>query len=424
MDRTSAQAPLVVVGAGAAGLMAAGQAALRGTEVVLLEKMPHPGRKLRITGKGRGNLSNVAPLPEFIEHFGATGSFLRQAFHRFFTPDLLEFFQDRGLAMVIERGGRIFPASGKATDVLASFEKWLQHLKVRIRTDVAVDHLCIENGILTGLTAGGKNIPCGALILATGGASYPLTGSTGDGYRLAEEAGHSIVPVRPALVPLISKDTFVARMAGLELRNILVRLFIDGKKKAEAFGELTFMEFGISGPVILTLSGRIVDALRAGQEVRLLLDLKPALDEKKLDARLQRDFEKRRTEPLDSVLRGLLPQEMVPLALEAAALTADRPASAIRAGERKRLRHWLKNFPIPITGHRPLAEALVTAGGVDTAEVNPRTMESKLVQGLFFAGEVLDIQADTGGYNLQAAFSTGWLAGCSAAARRIARQQD
>jgi predicted Rossmann fold flavoprotein len=404
--------------------MAAGQAALRGTEVVLLEKKHHPGRKLRITGKGRCNLSNVAPLPEFMEHFGDTGSFLRQAFHRFFTLDLLEFFQDRGLAVVTERGGRVFPASGRATDVLAAFEKWLQHLGVRVRTNIAVDHLHIEDGILTGLTAAGKDIPCDGLILATGGASYPLTGSTGDGYRLAEEAGHRIVPVRPALVPLISKDILFARMAGLELRNILVRLFINGKKKAEAFGELTFMEFGLSGPVILTLSGRIVDALRAGQEVRLLLDLKPALEEKKLDARLQRDFEKRRIEPIDSVLRGLLPQEMVPLALEAAALTADRPAGSIRAGERKRLRHWLKNFQIPITGHRPLAEALITAGGVDTAEVNPRTMESRLVQGLFFAGEVLDIQGDTGGYNLQAAFSTGWLAGCSAAARRIARQQE
>lgn len=423
MNKKSSKS-LLVVGAGPAGLMAAGQAALRGAEVVLLEKMRHPGRKLRITGKGRCNLSNVAPLPEFIEHFGATGPFLRQAFHRFFTPDLLEFFQDRGLAVVTERGGRVFPASGKATDVLAAFEKWLQHLEVRIRTDVAVNHLHIENGILTGLTAAGKDISCGALILATGGASYPLTGSTGDGYLLAEEAGHRIVPVRPALVPLIIKDNLVARMAGLELRNILVRLFIEGKKKAEAFGELTFMELGLSGPVILTLSGRIVDALRAGQEVRLLLDLKPALDEKKLDARLQRDFEKRRIEPIDSVLRGLLPQEMIPLALEAAALTADRPAGSIRAGERKRLRHWLKNFQIPITGHRPLAEALVTAGGVDTTEVNPRTMESKLVQGLYFAGEVLDIQADTGGYNLQAAFSTGWLAGCSAAARRSAPPQE
>lgn len=423
MHNLPAQAPLVVVGGGAAGLMAAGQAALRGTKVVLLEKMPHPGRKLRITGKGRCNLSNVASLPEFIEHFGTTGPFLRQAFHRFFTPDLLNFFQDRGLAVVTERGGRIFPASGKATDVLTVFEKWLQHVKVHVRTGVAVNGLHIENGVLKGLTAAGEDMPCGALILATGGASYPRTGSTGDGYRLAEQAGHHIVPLRPALVPLLTKSTLAAPMAGLEVRNALVRLFIAGKKKAEAFGELTWMEFGLSGPVILTLSGRIVDALRAGLDVRLLLDLKPALDEQKLDARLQRDFAKRQLEPIGSVLRGLLPQEMVAVALEATAIPADRPAGSIRARERKKIRLWLKNFPIPVTGHRPLAEALVTAGGVDTTEVNPRTMESKLIQGLFFAGEVLDIEADTGGYNLQAAFSTGWLAGCSAANHAAQQRQ-
>jgi hypothetical protein len=206
-------------------------------------------------------------------------------------------------------------------------------------------------------------------------------------------------------------------MEGLQLRNILVRLFVDGKKRAEAFGELAFMEFGLSGPVILTLSGRIVDALHEGREVVLLLDLKPALDEKKLDARLLRDLEQRRLEPLADVLRGLLPKEMVAVALEEIALPAERLAGTIRAEERKRLRHWLKNFRLRITGHRPLAEAIVTAGGVDTREVDPRTMESRLVPGLYFAGEVLDLQADTGGYNLQAAFSTGWLAGHSAAVR-------
>ena len=423
VKKSSSKSLLVVAGAGAAGIMAAGQAALRKTEVMLLEKMRHPGRKLRITGKGRCNLSNVASLPVFIEHFGTTGPFLRQAFHRFFTPDLLDFFQDLGLTVVTERGGRIFPASGKATDVLRVFEQWLQQLKVQIRTNVAVDQLHIENGVLTGLTAAGEDIPCGALILATGAASYPRTGSTGDGYWFAEQAGHHIVPFRPALVPLTTTDTLTARMAGLEVRNTLVRLFVDGKKKAEAFGELTWIECGLSGPVILTLSGRIVDALRAGSDVRLLLDLKPALDEQKLDARLQRDFETRRLEPINSVLRGILPQELVSVALEAAAMPADRPAGTIRAQERKKMRLWLKNFPVPITGHRPLAEALITAGGVDTTEVNPRTMESRLVQGLFFAGEVLDIQADTGGYNLQAAFSTGWLAGCSAANRMIPQQQ-
>jgi hypothetical protein len=418
------QARLVVAGGGAAGLMAAGQAALLGAEVVVLEKMQRPGRKLCITGKGRCNLTNVAPLPEFLGHFGPTGPFLRQAFHQFFTPELLEFFRELGLTVVTERGGRVFPASGKAPEVLAVFEQWLERCGAPIRTGVTVDRLCIEHGVLTGVSCGGTTIPCEALILAAGGASYPLTGSTGDGYRLAEEAGHRIVPIRPALVPLITGGNLAALMEGLQLRNILVRLFIDGKKRAEAFGELAFMEFGLSGPVILTLSGRIVDALREGREVVLLLDLKPALDEKKLGARLVRDFELRRLEPIADVLRGLLPKEMIGVALEEIALPPERLAGTIRSEERKRLRHWLKNFRLQITGHRPLAEAIVTAGGIDTREVDPRTMASRLVQGLYFAGEVLDIQADTGGYNLQAAFSTGWLAGRSAAARLNAHAEQ
>lgn len=413
----TAEKQLLVVGGGAAGLMAAGQAALGGVRVTVLEKMQRPGRKLCITGKGRCNLTNIAPLPEFITHFGASGPFLRQAFHRFFTPELLDFFAERGLAVVTERGGRVFPTSGKAPEVLAVFEEWLRRCGVQVTTGVAVEHLSVKDGVLTGVFCRGKILACGALILATGGASYPNTGSSGDGYRLAEEAGHRLVAVRPALVPLVTAGDCAGRMAGLQLRNVLVRLFIDKKKKGEAFGELAFTDFGLSGPVILTLSGRIVDALRAGQEVALVLDLKPALDDPKLDARLMRDFEKRGTESIAGVLRGLLPQEMIAVALEQIALAPDRPAHAIRAEERKRLRLWLKNFRVQITGYRPLSEAIVTAGGVDTAEVNPRTMESRLVQGLYFAGELLDIQADTGGYNLQAAFSTGWLAGRSAAAR-------
>ncbi|MDR2548808.1 MAG: NAD(P)/FAD-dependent oxidoreductase [Desulfobulbus sp.] len=418
-------ARVVVVGGGAAGLMAAGQAALAGARVVLLEKMARPGRKLCITGKGRCNLTNVAPLPEFLGHFGATGPFLRQAFHRFFTPHLLDFFDELGLETVTERGGRVFPASGKAPEVLAVFERWLAGCGVEVRPGMAISRLVLAEGTVSGVVCGSETIACDALVLATGGASYPLTGSTGDGYRLAESAGHRLVAIRPALVPLIAQGSPAGRMAGLQLRNIRARLFIDGKKREEAFGELAFTEDGLSGPVILTISGRVVDALRAGQTVQLLLDLKPALDEKKLDARLVRDFEQRRKEPLAAVLRGLLPREMVAVALEEAGLAAETPAGAIRSEERKRLRHWLKNFRLPVTGHRPLAEAIVTAGGVDTREVDPRTMASRLVRGLYFAGEVLDLQADTGGYNLQAAFATGWLAGRSAAqGEKTPRAQD
>ena len=298
----------LVVGGGAAGLMAAGQAALAGAEVVVLEKMGRPGRKLAITGKGRCNLTNVAPLPEFLNHFGPTGSFLRQAFHRFFTAELLDFFRELGLATVTERGGRVFPASGKAPEVVAAMQRWIDRCGVRVRTGVTVDRLAIDHGAVTGVGCGGDVIGCTNLILATGGASYPLTGSTGDGYRLAEQAGHRIVPIRPTLVPLVTEGNWTAGTAGLQLRNIRVDLFVDGKKRAEAFGELAFMEFGLSGPVILTLSGRVVDALAEGRKIHLLLDLKPALDDKKLDARLIRDFEQRRQEPLASVLRGLLPK--------------------------------------------------------------------------------------------------------------------
>ena len=409
---------LLVVGGGPAGLMAAGQAAAAGASVLVLEKMHRPGRKLCITGKGRCNLTNVAPLADFLGHFGPTGPFLRQAFHRFFTPELLAFFAELGLAVVIERGGRVFPASGKAPEVLAALDSWRRRLGVGLRTDAPVERLLVADGRLVGVVCRGETLPCDAVVLAAGGSSYPLTGSTGDGCRLAAGVGHRIVAERPALVPLVVAGDLAGRMAGLQLRNTLVRLFVDGRKRAEAFGELVCTDFGLSGPVILTLSGRVVDALRAGEAVALELDLKPALDDHKLDARLLRDFAARHAEPITSVLRGLLPRELVTVALEQAELPAERPAGVVRAAERKRLRHWLKHFRLTITGHRPLAEAIVTAGGVDTTEVDPRTMASRLVSGLYFAGEVLDLQADTGGYNLQAAFSTGWLAGRAAAARQ------
>ena len=413
---TDAQAPLYVVGGGAAGLMAAGQAASRGATVVVLEKMRRPGRKLAITGKGRCNLTNIAPLPEFLSHFGKTGAFLRQAFNQFFTPELLDFCEQLGVKTVQERGGRVFPASGKAPEVVAALEHWVKKCGVRTLTDTRVEQLLVRSGQITGVRCAGRDLPCSALILATGGASYPLTGSTGDGYRLAESVGHHIMPIRPALVPMGTKGLPTEHLAGLELTNRLVRLFVDDKKQAEAFGEMAFTDFGLSGPVILTLSGRMVDALHAGQAVRLLLDLKPALDEQKLDARLIRDLSSRHGEPMESVLRGLLPKELVSVALSASNMEGSQLAGTVHSAERKRLRHWLKNFPVTVTGHRPLAEAIVTAGGIDTREVNPRTMESRLVRGLYFAGEVLDIQADTGGYNLQAAFSTGWMAGRAAAA--------
>ncbi len=405
---------IIVVGGGPAGLMAAGQAAEAGAEVLMLEKMKLPGRKLCITGKGRCNITNIAEINDFISHFGRSGNFLRQTFHRFFNTDLIDFLDSLGLEMVKERGGRVFPKSGLAPDVLKILLGWVKEAGVKIKHSAAVEKLVISDGQITAVIDGNREYGCDAVILATGGASYPSTGSTGDGYRLARSAGHTVIPIRPALVPLETRGAIAKRMAGLNLRNINVRMLVNGRKRREAFGEVVFAEFGLTGPAILTLSGDIVERLEKKESIVLSLDLKPALDEKKLDNRLLRDFKERHKERFDSILRGLLPREMVPVCLALTSIAAERTGNSVTAGERRRLRTWLKDFRFEITGARPFDEAIVTAGGVDTREVDPRTMESRLTRGLFFAGELLDIQADTGGYNLQAAFSTGWLAGKSA----------
>lgn len=406
---------ITVIGGGVAGLMAAGQAAEEGVDTLLLEKMKRPARKLCITGKGRCNITNIVELPDFIAHFGKTGRFLRQAFWRFFTPDLMDFFKALGLELVTERGGRVFPASGRALDVLEVLLQWLGRSGVQIKLSSKVDGLTMINQRITGVVSRGREIPCDAVILATGGASFPATGSTGDGYRLAESAGHNVVPIRPALVPLETSGDAAGKMAGLNLRNINVRMLVNNKRRKEAFGEMIFTEFGVTGPVILTLSGEAVDAMRDGHKITLSIDLKPGLDEKKLDARLLRDIASRGKEQVRSFLGGLLPREMIPVCLNLTEIPPDGQASRISAKERRRLLTWLKDFRLEVTGYRPLAEAIITAGGIDTREVDPRTMESRLTKGLFIAGELLDIHADTGGYNLQAAFSTGWLAGRSAA---------
>ncbi|MEA3464797.1 MAG: NAD(P)/FAD-dependent oxidoreductase [Thermodesulfobacteriota bacterium] len=411
---------VIVVGAGAAGMMAAGQAALEGADTLLLEKMRRPGLKLAITGKGRCNLTNIAEIPEFIAHFGKNGRFLRQAFHRFFNNDLTNFFESQGLSLTKERGGRVFPTSGKAQQVVNLFVRWLKECGVRTEHDCAVTSLLVSDGRICGVVVSGKReIMADAVILATGGACYPATGSTGDGYPMTEKLGHSIVAVRPALVPLETAGSVAGKMAELNLRNIAVRMLVDGKKKAEAFGELVFSTFGVTGPVILTLSGVAVDALREKKRVELVVDLKPALDDKKLDARLLRDFAKRDKEELNSILRGLLPREMVAVCLEMTGVSGNQLGNSVSVAERKKLRVWLKNLHLTVIGHRPIKEAIVTAGGVTVKEVDPRSMESRMVKGLYLVGELLDLQADTGGYNLQAAFSTGWLAGRCAASQPV-----
>ncbi len=406
---------IIVIGAGAAGMMAAGQAASVASEVLLLEKMSRPGNKIRISGRGRCNLTNTSPIHDFIGHFNREGRFLHQPFSHFFVNELMEFFTGLGLPLVRERGGRVFPASGRAEDVVEILRRWLDSAGVELRCQATVEEILIDGGSVTGVRCNGETHLCPRIILATGGASYPATGSSGDGYRLAASAGHTVSALRPALVPLVVDDPVVRAMAGLDLKNVGLRIYIDGKRRISDFGEVGFTRFGIGGPVILTHSRMVVDGLRAGKKVTVSLDLKPALDENKLDHRLQRDLHARREERIDSVLRGLLPREMVAACLNFCAIDATKGARLIDGRERMRIRRWLKDFRMEVSGHRPLAEAIVTAGGIPPAEIAPRTMESTRVKGLYFCGELLDIDGDTGGYNLQAAFSTGWLAGRSAA---------
>ena len=417
---------VIVVGGGAAGLMAAAQSAEMGAKTLLLEKMDRPGRKLRITGKGRCNLTNIVPLPEFIDHFGRNARFLRQAFSRFFSEDFIDFFEKLGVRTVIERGGRVFPASEQAQDVVDALTALVKRKGVTVVTRSTVERLLIESGAIRGVEVSsvppkGSTLPrsnatkqtyrSDHVIIATGGASYPATGSAGDGYRLAKSAGHTIVPIRPALVPLETAGTIASKLQGLSLRNVTVTVIVNGKKGNAAMGEMLFTHFGVSGPIILSLSGDTVDALRSNHTVAISLDLKPALDEAKLEDRLLRDFAQQGKRHFQTFLKGLLPRKLIPVCIELTGINEDKNCHQITSAERRILRTWLKDFRLAVTGYRPLTEAIITAGGIDTREVDPRTMGSRLVRGLYFSGEVLDIAADTGGFNLQAAFSTGWLAG-------------
>lgn len=410
------QTDILVIGAGPAGLTAAARAAECGARVTVLEKMDRPARKLRITGKGRCNLTNTADMEDFLTHFSPSPRFLRPAFHTFFNTHLIELLDGLGVPVVTERGGRIFPASQSAKDVAEALTGWCRKSGAAVRTRTPVSGLIKKDGRIRGvLLENGQPIQSGYVVLATGGASYPATGSTGDGYRLAESAGHAITPVRPALVPLVTAEDTVNSLQGLSLKNIAASFWADGKKAEEEFGELLFTHFGLSGPVILTLSRKAVIALDEGRYAEIRLDLKPALDHAKLDARLLRDLDAHGARSFPSILKGLLPGKMIPVCVDILRIPPDKRACRITAQERKALLRLLKDFRFRIAGHRGLDEAIVTAGGVSLSEIDARTMASKRCEGLYFAGEIMDFDADTGGYNLQAAFSTGWLAGQSAA---------
>lgn len=411
---------IIIIGGGAAGLMAAISAQQYGAKkILLLERMATVGRKLRITGKGRCNVTNIAPIEDFPKYFPGNGRFLYSALRQFTNQDLIAFFEEHHVPLKTERGGRIFPVSDQAGDIIAALTQTLT-TATTVLPNMRVRRLLIEEGRIAGVEIwSGKQYHATNVILATGGASYPATGSSGDGYDLAKAAGHSLLPLHPALVPLEVEELSVVKdLQGLSLRNVSAQIWLGGRKVAEEFGEMLFTHFGLTGPIILSLSAQLAKHWKENADVSdtfIKINLKPALDEEVLDKRLQRDFQKFTRKQLKNALSELLPSTMIPVVIDLAFLDPDKPVNQITKEERQRILEQLLGLTFTITRPRPLAEAIVTAGGIHVKEVNPKTMESRLVPGLYLAGEVLDIDAYTGGFNLQAAFSTGYVAGKSAA---------
>ena len=406
---------VAIIGGGAAGLLAGIAAAQNGAQVTIYEKMRLPGKKIMITGKGRCNITNACEIPEFIKNIPGNGRFLNSALHRFTNDDIVLLLESHGLQTKVERGGRIFPVSDKAKDVVDTLVRIFTEAGGKLQLDTKVIEILAKDGQVTGVKTISGVYPADAVILAAGGASYPGTGSDGGGAKLAAKLGHKIVPLRPSLVPLESDYPYVDDLQGLSLRNVQGTLTADGEKIGSEFGEMLFTHFGVSGPIILSLSNLAAKALDEGKEVELHIDLKPALSEEKLDARIQRDFTQYSKKQLANGMKDLLPQRLIPVVCDMAYLDEEKFINQISREERHRLLAALKNFCVPITSTRPLAEAIVTAGGVSVKEINPKTMESKLIRGLHFAGEVMDVDGYTGGYNLQAAFSSGHAAGMAAA---------
>ena len=402
---------VIVIGAGPAGLLAAGRAAELGGKVLVLEKMKQEGRKLLITGKGRCNITNDAPISEFIKHVYPDGRFLRSAFSSFFSKDIIELLKAHGVEAVLERGGRYFPASNLSADVLKALLLWVKSYKVEIRCGHRVEALIIENETIKGVQANGRKFLSNHVIMATGGNSYPATGSNGEGYELAQHAGHSVVKVRPALVPLETEGDVAQKLDGLSLKNVKATVWVNGRKKAEDFGEMIFTHFGLSGPIILTLSRIAVSELQNKNKVEIVIDLKPALDDQKLDNRLIRDLNEHGNKKVVNIFRLWLPARMISIFVDLLNMDTEKECNQVSSKERKQILHLLKNFSFEISGHRSFKEAIITSGGISTHEISQKTMESKIVKGLYFAGEMIDLDAETGGYNLQIAYSTGWLAG-------------
>lgn len=396
--------------------MAALVAARRGRQVYLLEKMAQPGMKLRITGKGRCNLTNTAVLKDFLTHIGSDARFMRNSFATFFNTQLMELFEELGVPLVVERGDRVYPKSGKSLDIFLALVTALEKMpNVEIRKNCRVESLIIENGEAHGVRcADGTTLRANSTIIATGGMSYPLTGSTGDGYMMAEKAGHTVTPRVPALVRLNGEIEVPTELVNFALKNVRLTLtHPDGKKISEHFGEMTFTPNGIDGPIVLSASRVASRMLHNGEKVIAHIDLKPSVDTNVLDKRLINDLDSNGTRVFNDALRLWLPAELIPLALKTMHVEYYKRLNQINAVERKRILTFLKDISFPLTGTGNFEEAVITQGGVDLKEVNPKTMESRIVKGLYFTGEVLDLDADTGGYNLQIAFTTGNAAGSS-----------
>ena len=404
------QADLTVIGGGAAGLICAAEAAGRGLRVIVLDPNRRPGRKLRITGKGRCNLTNDCDERGFMAGIPGDGRFLYSAFNRFPPERVKAYFEDLGVPLKTERGMRVFPVSDKADDIADALERLCRERGVRFQREKALAVLT-EDGAVVGVKAESGRIDCRAAAVCTGGLSYPLTGSTGDGYRFAKSLGHSVTPPQASLVPLESDDEYCAEMQGFSLRNVKLSAYEDEKLIFAEQGEMLFTHFGVSGPLVLSASAHMRRA--EGADWRLSIDLKPALDEKTLDARLLRDFEKYRNREFRNALGDLAGRAMIPVLVRLSGIPPETRVGEISREQRRALLELFKAFPVHVSGKRPIDEAIVTAGGVSTKEISPRTMESKLVRGLYFAGEVLDLDAYTGGFNLQIAWCTGYVAGQS-----------
>lgn len=417
---------VIIIGGGPAGMLAAITSAQKGNETTIIEKNNRLGKKLLITGKGRCNITSSIDINDFINNIPGNGKFLYSAFQNYTNKDIINFLEKNGVSVKEERGNRIFPKSDRSLDVEKAFEREITRLHINVKLNSKVTKILVKNNKAEGVKyLNSENIEktlyADKIILATGGATYPLTGSTGDGYKMAEQLGHTVTKIKPSLVPLIASKGSIKicqKLQGLSLRNVAIRL-IDvekNKKIYEDFGEMIFTHFGVSGPTILSSSAHLlryknVEELLANGKIILEIDLKPALSEQQLDLRIQRDFSANKNKEFKNSLDALLPQKLIPVIVDLSGIDEDKKVNEVTKEERLKLVELLKKFNVTISGFRPLEEGIITAGGINVKEINPKTMESKIVEGLFFAGEIIDVDAYTGGFNLQIAYSTGYTAG-------------